>query len=243
MKKIIAIISVFLLCTQTTIYSEVIQKIQEERGYISVNSEKMKEVYPNIVQVTFRKEDTAKTLQEASDINKKAIDKINTALSQYLTEGTEVVKGNYTANPIYTYKSNQKLLQGYTVINTITLKTKNTKDLGKMIDTAIKSGADAVNSLSFSFENDNTICKNLISEATQEAKSIAETTAKSTNNTIKGIKAIRTSCSTSTSSSNNLYRNYTRLSTTADTNENAETNVAIGKMNITASVNADFYVK
>lgn len=248
MKKIVLFVILALLVSQNAIYSSVIEKVTEERGYISTHSEKTKDVYPNIAEVTFTKETTAKNIETASLENKTAIAEINKALQVYKTKNsdtTEIRTGSYSASPNYSYKGNKKQITGYTVVNSITIRTKSTELLGKMIDSAIKAGADRVGSLSFSFENDGTICRDLILQATKEAQELAKVAAGTTNQTIKGVKAINTSCYTQMNNTSN-FRNFASAKSMMATDEAAgipETTVTPGKIKVRASVNADFYVK
>lgn len=252
MKKIAALILTAFIFSQNAIYAAAIEKIDEQRGYISSNAEKTKDVYPNIAEVTFTKETTAKTIDAASTENKTIIADINKALESYKKANantTEIRTGAYTAHPNYTYtKGNKKQLTGYTVTNSITVRTKSTELLGKMIDSAIKAGADRVGSLSFSYENDGTICRNLISEATLEAQAIAKVAADSTKQIIKGVKSIHTGCYTQANNTTN-FRNYTsaKVFSSGAMEDGAvaepETSITPGKIKIRATVNAEFYVK
>ncbi len=249
MKKLAILLIMGLICSQAVVHSAVIEKITEQRGYISTNAEKSKDVFPNIAEITFTKENTAKTIEEASSANKKIIANINQALQTFKVDPTktEIKTGSYTARPNYTYsKNNKRTITGYTVINSITIKTKSTEQLGKMIDAGIKAGADKVGALSFAYENDGTICNDLISEATKRAKTIAETTAKSSNQIIKGIKSINTRCSTQMEN-NSVLRNYENMSakfaTDSESIQEPETEITPGKIKVKASVNAEFYVK
>lgn len=247
MKKTALLLILALIFSQNVIYSEVVEKITETRGYISANAEKDKDVYPNVAEITFTKENTAKSIENASLENKTAMTAIQTALSSFKDDNTEIRTGSYSATPNYTYKNNKKQLTGYTVINSVTVKTKSTEKLGKMIDSAILAGADRVGSLAFSYQNDGTVCKDLISQATKEAQDIANLTAKTTNQVIKGVKYISTSCYIQHSNTAS-YRNFSAKSASfgasADTAEAMpETTITPGKIKVRANVNAEFYVK
>lgn len=247
MKKTAILLLFTLIFSQNVIYSEVVEKITETRGIISANAEKDKDVYPNVAEITFTKENTAKSIETASQENKTAMTAIQTALSSFQNENTEIRTGTYSATPNYVYKNNKKQLTGYTVINSVTVKTKSTEKLGKMVDAAIQAGADSVGSLSFSYQNDGTVCRDLISQATKEAQDIANLTAKTTNQIIKGVKYISTSCYIQHSNSAS-YRNFSAKSmsfgASADTAEAVpETTITPGKIKVRANVNAEFYVK
>ena len=246
MKKTALIVLALLIC-QNISYSAPMERVTEQRGYISTHSEKTKDVYPNIAEITFTKENTSKTIEQASSDNKAVIAEIRKSLEKFKADNpntTEIRTGSYTANPNYTYnKNNKRQITGYTVINSVTVRTKATEQLGKMIDSAIKAGADRVGSLSFSYENDGSICKELINLATKEAYDMATQTASAAKETIKGAKSISTGCYTQMNNTSN-YRNYAAKAMSADMEAaEPETSVTPGKIKVRATVNADFYVK
>lgn len=252
MKKLAFLICLGIVLTQSAAFSAVIEKITEQRGYISSHAEKSKDVYPNIAEVTFTKETTAKTIEAASSENKAVISEINKALQVYKNadkDKTEIRTGTYTANPNYVYKNNKKQLTGYTVINSITVRTKSTDQLGKMIDAAIKAGADRVNALSFSYENDGSICQELIYLATEEAKNVAQVVANASKQIIKGVKSVNTGCYTQMNNTSNFRNNSFAKTMAVSADESAggfvepQTEIAPGKIKIRANVNAEFYVK
>lgn len=248
MKKTVLLLSAILLLSQNTAISANEYNVTEQRGYVSTHVEKTKDVYPNLAEVTFTKETTAKTIEAASLENKTAIAAINKALQSFkVNDQTEIKSGSYSAHPNYVYvkNSDKRQITGYTVINSVTVKTKSTEQLGKMIDAAIKAGADRVGALSFSYENDGTICKELLNLATKEAYDTALQTATAAKQTLKGIKNISTGCYTQMNNSTR-YRNFTSAKMSAEDAmevSEPETSVTPGKIKIKANVNADFYVK
>ena len=56
MKKFLCLLFATWILSQSNVYSAAVEKITEERGYISSSAEKTKDVYPNIAEVTFTKE-------------------------------------------------------------------------------------------------------------------------------------------------------------------------------------------
>lgn len=246
MKKILALICLAIIVSQGAVYSAAIEKVTEERGYISSSAEKDKDVYPNVAEISFTKETTEKTIELASTKNKEVMAEITKSLQAYKNDNTEIRTGNYSANPNYTYNSkNKRTLTGYTVVNSITVRTKDTEKLGKMIDAAIKAGADRVGSLSFSYQNDGSVCKDLIIQATKDAQDIAQMAAKTTNQVIKGVKTLNTSCFVQSNNSVS-YRNFAKasaMSMGATEDAAAETSVVPGKIKVKANVHAEFYVK
>ena len=248
MKKISLVLTCFtLILCQNTVYSAVTEKITETRGYISASVEKTKEVAPNVASVTFTKENTAKTLDAASNDNKAAISKMNAALEKLKTSGIklEAVKGSYNVSPNYSYKTERKLID-YTVTNSITVKTSDTESLGTIIDAVLAAGADRVSSLYFSYESTGNNCNELIWQATHETREMAKVAANAAGQEIKGLKAISTSCQQGINNSTTLMRNFAgsgQSAKMADIENIIETSITPQKIKIRANVHAEYYVK
>ena len=73
MKQILALICLAIIVSQGAVYSAAIEKVTEERGYISSSAEKDKDVYPNVAEISFTKETTEKTIELASTKNKEVM--------------------------------------------------------------------------------------------------------------------------------------------------------------------------
>ena len=248
MKKMSLILAgIILFLSQNTINAAVTEKITESRGYVSATVEKTKEVAPNKASVTFSKENTAKTLETASNENKIVISKMNAELEKLKASGIklEIIKGNYNAYPNYSYRTDKRNIIDYTVTNSITVKTSDTDSLGKIVDAVLSAGADRVSSLSFSYESNGNNCNELIWQATHEAREMAKVSANAAGNEIKGVKAVTTSCYQGINNSTTLRNSYGagKSAKMAEVEDMLETSVAPQKIKLRATVHAEFYVK
>ena len=108
MKQILALICLAIIVSQGAVYSAAIEKVTEERGYISSSAEKYKDVYPNVAEISFTKETTEKTIELASTKNKEVMAEITKSLQAYKNDNTEIRTGNYSANPNYTYNKSRR---------------------------------------------------------------------------------------------------------------------------------------
>lgn len=248
MRKILILLTLAIL-SQSTVFASISDNFSEERGYINVYSEKTEEVSANIAEITFIKENTGKKVDEVSKQNKDSVSKIEKALSEYKNDQTTVKTSGYQVTPIYGNKSKGREIEGYKVLNSITVKTKNTDKLGKIIDSAINAGADRVTGLSFQHETSSLTCNKLIKEAAKEAYNTAKITAETSNQTILGIKNINVSCSTQNNNSARFV-NYAKNAVMSTASGAADTEAAddstiieAGTSKIRASVSASYYIK
>ena len=99
-----------------------------DKGYISVNSETVKEVSPTKVNISFAIENMAKDPKEAADTNKEISNKVLEATKALvnLQNGETIKTTSYNLNPQYVYKNGQRNLIGYFAVNTLfTINTAN----------------------------------------------------------------------------------------------------------------------
>ena len=68
------------------------------------------------------------------------------------------------------------------------METRQLDKLGQMLQTAVDSGANSIDNLVFSVEDDEVYCNELIEQATKKARQKAQTLAKALDVRIIGIK-------------------------------------------------------
>ena len=126
--------------------------------------------------------------------------------------------------------------------NSIIVRTKNIKDVGAIIDKALELGATNINNLNFTVSNYDAECDELLSQATQKAKSQADVIAQSVTSTVSGIKSITGSCS-NTNSSARVHYNLLEAKAAGSMSSDMATPIESGTVKIYANINASFYVK
>ena len=213
---------------------------EKEMGYISVNTSASKEMSPDTARVSFSVETTAKTSKAASDQNKEITNKLIGALKPLIEidKKDTIQTSNLNLRPDYSYDKNKKTLTGYTMVNTITVKTKKLDAVPKLIDTAVANKATNVSELKFYVENESDYVGRLVQEATANAKIISKLTAESLGQKVAGLKTINVNWGPS-------YDEISPRMYAAKSNSAAggSTPVEPGKVKIQANVHAQFYVK
>ncbi len=245
MKKIIYFL-IFTFILSNTICNKAFAEIQvkKEQGYISLSNSVTKEIEPNMASVTFSVENTASEAQKAVAENNEISNKIINALKQITTEGTDTIKTtNFSLRPVYsTNSSGKRTIKNYTAQNTIKVETKDTKKVGKFIDTAIANGANRTENLSYTIQNDRTLCNEIYPTLLKELTTTADTLAKSIGAKIDGLKQMNVSCNTDTFVSNGRFYAKAMAQDNSLSAVEETTPVESGKVKVRVYVNADFYV-
>ena len=237
-----------ILGNATLLSAKAITQNTQERGFISVSTTANKEIEPDVADISFAVKTTdTKSLQKATQLNKEISDKLLSNLSNMLnvSQGDYIKTSNYNAAPIYIHSGNKKTLEKYEVSNRVVVHTKSLETLGKMIDTAIDSGATNVDSLNFSLSSYDNLCNDLLGTAAQKAQTKAKILAKNLGSDIDGVKSVNVSCSTNNYTSPRFYTAKNILSAVADDTsaEAVQTQISGGVIKVNANVNASFYVK
>lgn len=222
--------------------------IYDDCGTISASSEITKEVMPDTAFVTLTVQTSDKKSDVASLKNKEIMQKIKQSITAMTnsTNKIEMTTTNFSLRPDYSYnRNNVRNLIGYTVRNSVNIKTKDIENLGKIVDAGFAAGATEISGIDFKLEQDASYCNDLLYQVSSSAYKRAASSARALNQSIKGIKSMSTHCSFQ--SANGRYTRLLAKSTAGDSaNEAAsepETQLTPGKTKINASVNATFYVK
>lgn len=175
-----------------------IQTLRTMQGFVSVNATSEGDYAPNTAIITLYVETIDKSLNKATEDNKREAANAIAAVNKILdTKNGDTLKTvSFSVNPEYSYqKDNKRVLDGYRVVNSFEVKTKNPKEIGRIIDTALNSGVTRVDGLRYSLDTSEEICNNLISAASRIARTRAENTAEALGVKVSGLKQISTSCS------------------------------------------------
>lgn len=238
MKKLLFVILV--LCTFFGV-SSLARALEFENGYITINSNVIKDISPNQAEISFSVQTFDRVLKNASDENTKVSNKVYSVLKAIIGANDYIKTGQFSARPEYIYtKDNKRILEKFIVTNSVSVKTKNISLVPKLIDTAISQGATGVDSLNFIAVDYDEICSDNLAELTKKAYAQANKVARSINSQIIGVKSISTSCTTE-----NQQRPYYPMmaKATIDAVSSASTPIESGKIKLNINVDAAFYVK
>ena len=235
MKKLILLLMLAVFA-MPVLKSEAITVTEKDHGFISVTVSSSNEIEPDTASVSFSVETSAPTAQAAMKTNNEKTDKLLSALKPLLDLDKQdtISTTSISVKPVYsTDKKGNKKFQNYTMINTISVKTKEIKNLSKLIDTAVANHATKVSDISYYVENEDIYSAALIKEATQKAEANATMTAKSLDKKLCGVKRIFVNC----------IQNKGPAPAAYGANLVKSTPVEAQKVKMEVYVNADFYVK
>ncbi len=193
----LALIGVTNITTQNTVPLNInsdsqafAQTIGIRQNIISVTGTATKNVAPDQVIVNFGLETRALTAEEASQQNAKTMTSMIDAVKAMGITEKELSTSNFNIFPVYDEKGS--VITGYKVSNTVSVKTKMLDKAGQIIDTAVKAGANRVDSVYFTLSDDlqKQLRDDLIPDAVKDAQMKADKALEPVGKKITGVKSI-----------------------------------------------------
>ena len=173
---------------------------------VSTSGTATAKVDPDKVTVTIGVETQGLTAEEAATKNAELMDKVIAALKELGVTDDQISTSWYNVYPIYDYRSPPCIeiypqppdcapkseISGYRASNSLSVTLDADEDVGKVIDSAAKAGANNVNSVYFfvSDERQQEIREGLIKQAIENARSRADKAADAVSMNITGVKSI-----------------------------------------------------
>jgi uncharacterized protein YggE len=215
----------------------------DRRGTVSVTGEAREYYRPDIAVITLGVETKGATASEAAAENGRRAEGIIAALKGLISpaNGDSIKTSSYSLQPVYEYDAQRKksLLTGYMIRNLVTVRTKQIRSAGSIIDKAVQSGANNVQGLVFALSDGKQLCDSTLKKAAERAKKEAAYVAGLLGTEISGVKSISSSCG------NEVLRPVYERALTAKSMQGAapETVVEPGDIAVNASVGVVFYLK
>ena len=151
----------------------------EERNILSTTGSGRVLVEPDVVSIILavevEKPTAGEAISEAADIMNKVIE----SLLKIGVNRENIATTGFSLYPVYEYIDRKTVLRGYRVVNRITVKVPTAEQAGEVIDTAVNSGANRVDSITFELspEKYKSAHQKALSLAVEEARRKAETVA------------------------------------------------------------------
>ena len=152
MLKHLLIASTLLVAASTLTYADdlKINRLISLTGHGEVHA------VPDIAFVTLGVSNFGKTAREALDANTKAMTNLMATLKAANIAPKDIATSNFSVGPRYDNGQNngQPLkIVGYEVSNSVTTTVRKIDGLGEILDKAVSSGSNQINSISFSIAN------------------------------------------------------------------------------------------
>ena len=146
---------------------------------ITVNGTGEVNVAPNYAEIRIEVVTESKDLNEAQRQNANKMNQVIQALLSLGISREDIQTSSFSIFPQYDYVEGRQVFRGYEVTNALTVKIRNISQVGMVIDTAVKNGANRVSSLEFKLENESMYYHQALQialfDAVAKARTIAET--------------------------------------------------------------------
>src|SRR5574337_1782337 len=159
-------------------------------------------VSPDLVLIQLGVDTQAKTAQDAMGQNAQVMNATATAIQKLGITSVEISTTNFQIEPVYNntgpyppYSEYKSEFIGYKVSNTLLIKTTKLALTGNILDTAVGSGANRVDSVSFTLSpaKQQSVQNSLIDEAILDAQSKAQNALTPLGEKIVGVKSVNLS--------------------------------------------------
>ena len=119
--------------------------------FIEVSGTAAVTVTPDLVRVSFAVETQAAQAGDASSANARLMDAVVRALKESAVRGVQVETFGYTVRPEYALSegTRTRVIDGYTAVNNVRATAGDITAAGRLVDIAIRAGANRVSSLVF----------------------------------------------------------------------------------------------
>ena len=180
-----------------------------------------------------------KEAQKVQDENSMVMNRVIAALKEAGVKDTEIKTSGYT---LYLWEewdsfSGKSVKKGYRLQNTLTITFYDVKNVGKLIDLAVNSGANEVNSVYFTLsdEQEKNVKEELLMETSGKTKEKAKVLADNLDVSLSGVLAV----SESGYYLPVYYGNYMKAATA----EAAATTINPQNVKVNVQVNVDYKIK
>ncbi len=189
---------------------------------------------PDIAMINLGVQIEAETASIAMTQQAEKMNAIFAAVKAAGVADRDMQTSNLSLNPVYDYPNNQRpKLRGYNASNTLAIKVRDIKNLGKTLDAVVKAGGNTINGVSFGIDKPEPLQDEARVSAIQDAARKAELYGRSVGYKVKRIVTV---------SENEYYAPPQPVMMQARMAMDAAeaTPVAAGEVSLTATVSVTF---
>ncbi|SOC02321.1 hypothetical protein SAMN05880501_10313 [Ureibacillus xyleni] len=135
------------------------------------------ETKPDYAELQIEVRTESKDVTEAQRQNAVKMNGVIQSLLALNIDRSDIQTSFYNVFPVYDFVEGKQIFRGYEVTNAITVKIRNIAEVGLVIDTAIKNGANAISRLTFKLENEENYYRGALQLALQNANEKAQALA------------------------------------------------------------------
>ena len=174
-----------------------LEKYDPSEQTISVTGSAIASSEPDTLIVILGVESESKTANESLSKNSDSLNSVISSLTSSGISKDDIQTSNFRIHALYdsikdSAGNYQQILIGYRVSNILSIQTDKIDSAGNIIDTAVSSGANRVDNVSFQLSNNKLqkISDNLIADAINDATQKAEKALVPLKQKIVGVKSV-----------------------------------------------------
>ncbi len=205
---------------------------------LSVSAEGKVERTPDVADLSAGVVTTAATATEAMRLNATKMTAVVASLKRSGLADRDIQTSGLNLQPQYRYVQNEEpKLIGYQANNSVNIRVRDLKNMGRSIDALVASGANQINGPTFRVDEPDAAIDAARTEAVAKAKQRAELYARASGVRIKRILSISEGGTVSPPYPMPMVRAQVMMK------EQADTPVAAGEVSLTVSVNMVFEIE
>lgn len=158
---------------------------------IRVGAEATIQATPDRAEITIGVTTSAADADSAGKQNAALSGKVTDALRGAIGKNGSYKTIGYSVEPQYQYDGKPKLT-GYQAMNTVRVDLDDIALAGKIIDTALQSGATNVSGITFTLRDESEVMNRALAQAALKARTRAEAIAKALGLRVSGIVSVET---------------------------------------------------
>ncbi|AWB42927.1 SIMPL domain-containing protein [Paenibacillus sp. CAA11] len=197
-------------------------------------------VKPDVAYISLGVETTAGTAAEAQSKNAAIIQKLNTLLKNtWKVEAKDLQTGQFYVQPNYVYndKDGQKV-NGYIARHTLQVTYRQLDKIGQLLDDASKAGANKIDNIRFTVEDEDQFQTEAINKAMANASMKASAIAKAANRQLGSVLNV-------TQGSGGVVAQYDQAYSVKSTAESASASTVVepGTIELTTTLSVQYALK
>lgn len=176
-----------------SLHAQTANPTAEGPQFIRVTGEAVVGSAPDEVLLDLGVTTQARTAQAAATENAQKVERVMATLKKEAGESAVIRTTQYALNPDYRQVRDENeppLITSYTAYNMVQVRTKDLTRIGRIIDAAIGAGANTIQSVSFTINEQNKARNQALTEATANAMVKAEAIAAGLKMRIKRILSV-----------------------------------------------------
>lgn len=157
--------------------SNVFQQTVRQTRTITVIGNGQIVAQPNFAEVQIEVSTEADEVTEAQRENAVKMNQVIQSLLALNISREDIQTAFYNVFPRYDFIEGRQVFRGYEVTNSLTVKIRNINEVGLVIDTVLRNGANRISQLEFKLDNEETYQNQALQLALQNANSKAQAIA------------------------------------------------------------------